>query len=59
VITLCIDAFSGTVNDYLRKRYKYVMHMPDGADIGFVEALRGCAEDARGTVQGESAEGQV
>jgi hypothetical protein len=37
--TLRIDAFrEGTVNDYLRKRCKYLAHMPDGADVGFVEA---------------------
>ncbi|KAJ7737400.1 hypothetical protein B0H14DRAFT_3611791 [Mycena olivaceomarginata] len=37
----------GTVNDYLRKRCKYVVHMPDGADVGFVEAdLGGVAGDA-------------
>jgi hypothetical protein len=59
-ITLRVDAFSeGTVNEYLRKRCKYVAHMPDGADVGFVEALRGRAEDARGAAQGEGAEGRV
>ncbi|KAJ7885076.1 hypothetical protein B0H14DRAFT_3432022 [Mycena olivaceomarginata] len=37
----------GTVNEYLRKRCKYVAHMPDGADVGFVEAnLGGVAGDA-------------
>ncbi|KAJ7837391.1 hypothetical protein B0H14DRAFT_3870472 [Mycena olivaceomarginata] len=38
-ITLRVDALSeGTVNDDLRKRCKYLAHMPDGADVVFVEA---------------------
>ncbi|KAJ6611470.1 hypothetical protein B0H10DRAFT_2165795 [Mycena sp. CBHHK59/15] len=38
-ITIRVDAFSeGTVNDDLRKRCKYLAHMPDGADVVFVEA---------------------
>ncbi|KAJ7492089.1 hypothetical protein FB451DRAFT_516138 [Mycena latifolia] len=38
-ITVRVDAFSeGTVNDDLRKRCKYLAHMPDGADVVFVEA---------------------
>jgi hypothetical protein len=39
VITIRVDAFSeGTVNDDLRKRCKYLAHMPDGADVVFIEA---------------------
>jgi hypothetical protein len=38
-IAVRVDAFSeGTVNDDLRKRCKYLAHMPDGADVVFVEA---------------------
>ncbi|KAJ6541810.1 hypothetical protein B0H19DRAFT_1174747 [Mycena capillaripes] len=38
-ITIRVDAFTeGTVNDDLRKRCKYLAHMPDGADVVFVEA---------------------
>ncbi|KAJ6520381.1 hypothetical protein C8R45DRAFT_58995 [Mycena sanguinolenta] len=38
-ITVRVDAVSeGTVNDDLRKRCKYLAHMPDGADVVFVEA---------------------
>jgi len=38
-ITIRIDAFSeGTVNDDLRKRCKYLAHLPEGADVIFVEA---------------------
>ncbi|KAJ7146307.1 hypothetical protein C8R44DRAFT_757118 [Mycena epipterygia] len=38
-ITVRVDAFGeGTVNDDLRKRCKYLAHMPDGADVVFVEA---------------------
>ncbi|KAK7063738.1 hypothetical protein R3P38DRAFT_2593500 [Favolaschia claudopus] len=38
-ITIRVDAFSeGTVNDDLRKRCKYLAHMPEGADVVFVEA---------------------
>ncbi|KAJ7045028.1 hypothetical protein C8F04DRAFT_1067458 [Mycena alexandri] len=38
-ITIRVDAFGeGTVNDDLRKRCKYLAHMPDGADVVFVEA---------------------
>ncbi|KAJ7110369.1 hypothetical protein C8R43DRAFT_1099731 [Mycena crocata] len=39
VITIRVENFSeGTVNDDLRKRCKYLAHMPDGADVVFVEA---------------------
>ncbi|KAJ3731924.1 hypothetical protein DFJ43DRAFT_1132171 [Lentinula guzmanii] len=38
-ITFRVDAFSeGTVNDDLRKRCKYLAHLPEGADVIFVEA---------------------
>ncbi|KAI3622050.1 ring finger domain protein [Moniliophthora roreri] len=38
-ITIRIEAFSeGTVNDDLRKRCKYLAHMPEGADVVFIEA---------------------
>ncbi|KAF7337723.1 RING finger domain protein [Mycena sanguinolenta] len=38
-ITVRVDAVSeGTVNDDLRKRCKYLAHMPDGADVVFIEA---------------------
>ncbi|KAL0068544.1 hypothetical protein AAF712_004259 [Marasmius tenuissimus] len=38
-ITIRIEALSeGTVNDDLRKRCKYLAHMPEGADVVFVEA---------------------
>ncbi|KAK7058577.1 hypothetical protein VNI00_002213 [Paramarasmius palmivorus] len=38
-ITIRVEAFSeGTVNDDLRKRCKYLAHMPEGADVVFVEA---------------------
>ena len=42
-ITIRVEAFSeGTVNDDLRKRCKYLAHMPESADVVFVEAdLRG------------------
>ncbi|KAJ7903768.1 hypothetical protein B0H14DRAFT_3421945 [Mycena olivaceomarginata] len=30
----------GTVNEYLRKRCKYVAHMPDGADVGGALKMR-------------------
>jgi hypothetical protein len=37
-ITVRIEAVAeGTVNDDLRKRCKYLAHMPDGADVVFVE----------------------
>lgn len=32
------SAAEGTVNDDLRKRCKYLAHMPEGADVAFVEA---------------------
>jgi hypothetical protein len=39
VIAIRIESFSeGTVNDDLRKRCKYLGHMPEGADVVFVEA---------------------
>jgi len=38
-INLRVEAFSeGTINDDLRKRCKYLAHMPEGADVVFVEA---------------------
>ncbi|EIN13850.1 hypothetical protein PUNSTDRAFT_57998 [Punctularia strigosozonata HHB-11173 SS5] len=38
-ITVRVEAFNeGTVNDDLRKRCKYLAHMPEGADVVFVEA---------------------
>ncbi|KAH7923901.1 hypothetical protein BV22DRAFT_1091966 [Leucogyrophana mollusca] len=38
-ITIRIDsAAEGTVNDDLRKRCKYLAHMPEGADVVFIEA---------------------
>lgn len=38
-IDICIEAFSeGTVNDDLRKRCKYLAHLPEGADVVFIEA---------------------
>ncbi|KAJ3830348.1 hypothetical protein F5880DRAFT_1468754 [Lentinula raphanica] len=38
-ITIRVDAFSeGSVNDDLRKRCKYLAHLPEGADVIFVEA---------------------
>ncbi|CAA7268033.1 unnamed protein product [Cyclocybe aegerita] len=39
VITVRVDSVAeGTVNDDLRKRCKYLAHMPEGADVVFVEA---------------------
>ncbi|KAJ8503379.1 hypothetical protein ONZ45_g10899 [Pleurotus djamor] len=39
VITFRVEALSeGTVNDDLRKRCKYLAHLPEGADVVFVEA---------------------
>jgi len=38
-VTIRIESFSeGTVNDELRKRCKYLGHMPEGADVVFIEA---------------------
>ncbi|KAG7099751.1 hypothetical protein E1B28_001564 [Marasmius oreades] len=38
-ITIRVEALSeGTVNDDLRKRCKYLAHIPEGADVVFVEA---------------------
>jgi hypothetical protein len=38
-ITIRVDAMSeGTVNDDLRKRCKYLAHIPEGADVVFIEA---------------------
>ncbi|KZP25367.1 hypothetical protein FIBSPDRAFT_1041511 [Athelia psychrophila] len=38
-ITIRVESFAeGTVNDDLRKRCKYLAHMPEGADVVFVEA---------------------
>ncbi|KII93996.1 hypothetical protein PLICRDRAFT_88274 [Plicaturopsis crispa FD-325 SS-3] len=38
-ITVRVDSVTeGTVNDDLRKRCKYLGHMPEGADVVFVEA---------------------
>lgn len=38
-ITVRVDSFAeGTVNDDLRKRCKYLGHMPEGADVVFIEA---------------------
>ena len=38
-ITVRVEAFTeGTVNDDLRKRCKYLAHMPEGADVVFIEA---------------------
>ncbi|KIJ65064.1 hypothetical protein HYDPIDRAFT_110960 [Hydnomerulius pinastri MD-312] len=38
-ITIRVEsAAEGTVNDDLRKRCKYLAHMPEGADVVFVEA---------------------
>jgi hypothetical protein len=38
-ITICVESLSeGTVNDDLRKRCKYLAHMPEGADVVFIEA---------------------
>jgi hypothetical protein len=38
-ITIRVDSLAeGTVNDDLRKRCKYLAHMPEGADVVFVEA---------------------
>ena len=38
-ITVRVEAHSeGTVNDDLRKRWKYLAHFPEGADVVFVEA---------------------
>lgn len=38
-ITIRVDAFSeNTVNDDLRKRCKYLAHLPQGADVVFIEA---------------------
>ncbi|TFK56790.1 hypothetical protein OE88DRAFT_1670263 [Heliocybe sulcata] len=39
MINVRVEAFSeGSVNDDLRKRCKYLAHMPEGADVVFVEA---------------------
>jgi hypothetical protein len=38
-ITIRVESFAeGTVNDDLRKRCKYLAHMPEGADVVFIEA---------------------
>lgn len=38
-ITIRVESFAeGTVNDDLRKRCKYLGHMPEGADVVFIEA---------------------
>ena len=38
-ITVQVEAHSeGTVNDDLRKRWKYLAHFPEGADVVFIEA---------------------
>lgn len=38
-ITIHVESFAeGTVNDDLRKRCKYLAHMPEGADVVFIEA---------------------
>ena len=38
-IAIRVEAFAeGTVNDDLRKRCKYLGHMPEGADVVFIEA---------------------
>jgi hypothetical protein len=38
-IAIRVESFAeGTVNDDLRKRCKYLAHMPEGADVVFVEA---------------------
>ena len=38
-ITVRIEAHSeGTVNDDLRKRWKYLAHLPEGTDVVFIEA---------------------
>lgn len=38
-ITVRVESFAeGSVNDDLRKRCKYLSHMPEGADVVFVEA---------------------
>jgi len=39
MITIRVESLAeGTVNDDLRKRCKYLAHMPEGADVVFVEA---------------------
>jgi hypothetical protein len=39
MITIRVESVSeGSVNDDLRKRCKYLSHMPEGADVVFVEA---------------------
>jgi hypothetical protein len=48
-IAVYVEALAdGTVNDDLRKRCKYLGHMPEGADVTFVEA------DLKGVVGGEA-----
>ena len=38
-ITVRVESHSeGTVNDELRKRWKYLGHLPEGADVVFIEA---------------------
>ena len=38
-ITVRVEAHSeGTVNEDLRKRWKYLAHLPEGADVVFIEA---------------------
>lgn len=38
-ISVRVEAYSeGTVNDDLRKRCKYLAHLPEGADVVFIEA---------------------
>jgi len=38
-ITIRVESFAeGTVNDDLRKRCKYLAHMPEGTDVVFIEA---------------------
>lgn len=47
-ITIRVESLSeGTVNDDLRKRCKYLAHMPEGADVVFIEA------DLEGVVSSE------
>jgi len=38
-ITICVESFAeSTVNDDLRKRCKYLGHIPEGTDVVFIEA---------------------
>lgn len=55
-ITVRVEARSeGTVNDDLRKRWKYLAHLPEGTDVVFIEADLEGVVGAEGLVNFEGA----